>query len=140
MESVTELMKEGGELIVGDKRWRFGSRLCKVCHNAYERPVLNSVNDTLATEFSHPCTTSLACSREEISIKECKMAAILILYIIYLYILVIYRYIVKRFECDAVKTVGKVEHSIDAVLKLEIWLELLCIQRVFRFLITLRPE
>ena len=65
------------------------------------------------------------------------MAAVSVLYLIYLHILVIYRYIVKLCEADAIEACCEAEYSVDTALKLEIWLELLCAERVLRLLILL---
>ena len=98
---------------------------------------LCAVSDALATEFCHPCSPSLAFAREEVRIEKRKVAAVRILYLIDLHLVVIYRYIVKLVEGYAVKPCSKPAYRIYTVLKLEIWLEELLVQRVLLFLKTL---
>ena len=140
MKSMSEFVKEGREFIVGNKRRCISRRFGEIGHDADERTVFNTIPDALATEFRHPCAAPLACPREEVGIEKCKMFSVFILHVINLYILMIYRHIVKLLECNAVEAVGKVEDGIYTILKFEIWLKLLSIERVFSLLIALRPE
>jgi len=137
MKSVSELMEECSELVMSDECRSVSCRLCEVHDCADERPVLYTVPDALATEVCHPCAASLACAREEVSVEESKVAAVYILHLVDLHILVIYRNIVKLGEADAVKACSKTEYSVDAALKLEIRLEFLCAERIFRLLVLL---
>ena len=139
MESVTELMEEGRKLVMSDERRSVSRRLGEVAYDSDERSVLDTVPDALATEISHPCTTSLACAWEEVGVEKGEMASVSILHLIYLNILMINRDIVKLCERDAVKACSETEDSVDAALDLEIRLELLSAERVLSLLILLRP-
>ena len=65
------------------------------------------------------------------------MAAVSILHLINLHFLMIYRNIVKLVESDAVETCCKSEYCVDTVLKLEIRLEELLVERILLLLETL---
>ena len=65
------------------------------------------------------------------------MAAVCILHFIHLDIFMVYRHVIKFGERDTVKTGGKAEYSIDAVLKLEIRLQFLGTESIFSLLVFL---
>lgn len=134
---MSELVEECCELIVSDECRSVCSRLCEVTYDSDERTILYAVSYALTAEVSHPCTASLACAREEVSIEERKMCAVCILDLINLYILVIYRDIVALLKSDSIKACCKAEHCINAAFELEVRLEFLCAERVLCLLVPL---
>ena len=58
------------------------------------------------------------------------MASVCILNLIYLYFFVVYRNIIQLMEGNSIKTRSKTIYGINAVLKLEIWLEELLVERI----------
>ena len=134
---MSELMEECHELIMCNERRSISCRLSEVTYDADERTILYAILNSLTTELCHPCSTSLACAWEEVSIEKCKVASVCIENLIYLYILLIYRNIIELLEADAIKAACKTEYCIDAALKLEVRLKFLCIKRILCLLITL---
>ena len=134
---MSELVKECNKLVMCDKCRSISCRLCEVHYGADERSVLHTVSYALTTELGHPCTASLACAWEEVSIEKCTVTAFCTIHLLYLLVRMIYRDIVKLLESDAVKTGSESKNRIDAAFELEIRLEFLSAERVLRLLIFL---
>ena len=103
MKAVTELVKQGAQLVMGNEGRGVRSRLGEISHHTYEWSVLFAVLEAKSLEFSHPSAASFRSAREEVCIEESLVDSVPVLYVVDAHVLMIYRKVVALFELKSVE-------------------------------------
>ena len=126
MEGMTELVEEGLNIVHREERRVALGRFVEVAHIDDDRTMIYAIGiDVLVADIVHPCTWTLASTREVVGIEDTNESAVCISNLEDLYLRIVNRHTLELLEVDTKEIMSQLESTIAHIVEFEVRLEFL---------------